>query len=244
MSTPALTPEDLAALARLRAHGEDPKNWQKSDCLDSPSKIAAERVVEVNSSWLVGFGWTMLPHPSGGGAMVLTRHMTISGLEDPSREPEMAVIDNIGAALGFGDKAKCVMDRHLDGSVYATAFESVHVVGKEVGAAAGRQMRAAPMPGRNDPCPCGSAKKYKKCHGLVQTEPSPLPPQPGDELGRLEDTAEGRLLAQHLGDCPRCDAELFPSPTKRRQTGLCAEGEPLFVDAMRAVAAAHGIGVE
>ena len=23
-----------------------------------------------------------------------------------------------------------------------------------------------PRPGRNDPCPCGSGKKYKKCHGL------------------------------------------------------------------------------
>jgi hypothetical protein len=25
--------------------------------------------------------------------------------------------------------------------------------------------RAAPRVGRNDPCPCGSGKKYKKCHG-------------------------------------------------------------------------------
>lgn len=25
--------------------------------------------------------------------------------------------------------------------------------------------RATPAPGRNDPCPCGSGKKYKKCHG-------------------------------------------------------------------------------
>jgi uncharacterized protein YecA (UPF0149 family) len=24
---------------------------------------------------------------------------------------------------------------------------------------------AADEPGRNDPCPCGSGKKYKKCHG-------------------------------------------------------------------------------
>ena len=24
---------------------------------------------------------------------------------------------------------------------------------------------AATGPGRNDPCPCGSGKKYKKCHG-------------------------------------------------------------------------------
>ncbi|GAC1540923.1 MAG: UPF0149 family protein YecA [Ramlibacter sp.] len=26
-------------------------------------------------------------------------------------------------------------------------------------------LRRAPEPGRNDPCPCGSGKKYKKCHG-------------------------------------------------------------------------------
>ena len=27
----------------------------------------------------------------------------------------------------------------------------------------------APTPGRNDPCPCGSGKKYKKCHGASAT---------------------------------------------------------------------------
>jgi preprotein translocase subunit SecA len=26
-------------------------------------------------------------------------------------------------------------------------------------------VREAPKIGRNDPCPCGSGKKYKKCHG-------------------------------------------------------------------------------
>lgn len=31
--------------------------------------------------------------------------------------------------------------------------------------AANPYRRAAPKPGRNDPCPCGSGKKYKKCHG-------------------------------------------------------------------------------
>jgi preprotein translocase subunit SecA len=25
--------------------------------------------------------------------------------------------------------------------------------------------RDGPTVGRNDPCPCGSGKKYKKCHG-------------------------------------------------------------------------------
>jgi uncharacterized protein YecA (UPF0149 family) len=23
------------------------------------------------------------------------------------------------------------------------------------------------MPGRNDPCPCGSGQKFKRCHGMV-----------------------------------------------------------------------------
>ena len=27
-------------------------------------------------------------------------------------------------------------------------------------------VREAPKVGRNDPCPCGSGKKYKKCHGV------------------------------------------------------------------------------
>ena len=43
------------------------------------------------------------------------------------------------------------------------------------GGAAGEAMRAQPMPvtrdapkvGRNDPCPCGSGKKYKHCHGAL-----------------------------------------------------------------------------
>jgi uncharacterized protein len=27
--------------------------------------------------------------------------------------------------------------------------------------------RVEPVPGRNDPCPCGSGRKYKKCHGAT-----------------------------------------------------------------------------
>ncbi len=29
------------------------------------------------------------------------------------------------------------------------------------------QRRVEATPGRNDPCPCGSGKKYKKCHGAM-----------------------------------------------------------------------------
>jgi preprotein translocase subunit SecA len=35
------------------------------------------------------------------------------------------------------------------------------------GAALKRQADAGDKVGRNAPCPCGSGKKYKKCHGAV-----------------------------------------------------------------------------
>jgi hypothetical protein len=38
--------------------------------------------------------------------------------------------------------------------------------------------RDAPKVGRNDPCPCGSGKKYKKCHLAEASTPSALPPSP------------------------------------------------------------------
>jgi preprotein translocase subunit SecA len=35
------------------------------------------------------------------------------------------------------------------------------------GAALKRQATAKDKVGRNAPCPCGSGKKYKRCHGAV-----------------------------------------------------------------------------
>ena len=34
-------------------------------------------------------------------------------------------------------------------------------------AQASQPMQAQPKIGRNDPCPCGSGKKYKQCHGKL-----------------------------------------------------------------------------
>jgi preprotein translocase subunit SecA len=38
-----------------------------------------------------------------------------------------------------------------------------------------RAAPSGPKIGRNDPCPCGSGKKFKKCHGAVLEEDSPAP---------------------------------------------------------------------
>jgi preprotein translocase subunit SecA len=31
-----------------------------------------------------------------------------------------------------------------------------------------RPVRASPKVGRNSPCPCGSGKKFKNCHGVLE----------------------------------------------------------------------------
>jgi hypothetical protein len=36
--------------------------------------------------------------------------------------------------------------------------------------------RSEPKVGRNDPCPCGSGRKHKKCHGAASAEPT-VPPR-------------------------------------------------------------------
>jgi preprotein translocase subunit SecA len=76
-------------------------------------------------------------------------------------------------------------DEEVDAQVQAEAHAARRQSAKLIGAAA--QARAAtggasadakietvrrdkPKVGRNDPCPCGSGKKYKKCHGRDEAE--------------------------------------------------------------------------
>ncbi|MEE1365490.1 MAG: SEC-C metal-binding domain-containing protein, partial [Muribaculaceae bacterium] len=55
---------------------------------------------------------------------------------------------------------------------YSTTRDSYPGESAQRAAAAGprrpqptQPIKAAPKVGRNDPCPCGSGKKYKNCHG-------------------------------------------------------------------------------
>ncbi|MGH9469826.1 MAG: SEC-C metal-binding domain-containing protein, partial [Terriglobia bacterium] len=42
-------------------------------------------------------------------------------------------------------------------------------------------VRRSEKVGRNDPCPCGSGKKYKKCHGATAPAASAPPAAPGGD---------------------------------------------------------------
>ena len=44
-------------------------------------------------------------------------------------------------------------------------MEQLQMVGGDGSNGANKQVIKGDKVGRNDPCPCGSGKKYKKCHG-------------------------------------------------------------------------------
>jgi preprotein translocase subunit SecA len=63
-------------------------------------------------------------------------------------------------------------EAQIEGHLNETGVDST---GVEEGSALAQAVRSKPQPqqggqhlekvGRNDPCPCGSGKKFKKCHG-------------------------------------------------------------------------------
>jgi preprotein translocase subunit SecA len=63
---------------------------------------------------------------------------------------------------------KQLVAQHAEAQAFAGApvgeEEPVDAVGPGGGPAPAPVTRSAPRVGRNDPCPCGSGKKYKKCH--------------------------------------------------------------------------------
>ncbi len=59
--------------------------------------------------------------------------------------------------------------QHADPGSYSADEEAAQAQAAEQGVtvASHEPARAAPKVGRNDPCPCGSGKKYKQCHGQL-----------------------------------------------------------------------------
>ncbi|HYG05854.1 MAG TPA: preprotein translocase subunit SecA [Stenotrophomonas sp.] len=56
--------------------------------------------------------------------------------------------------------------QHQDAGGYGTEDEVAQLAGAGQAAVA-QSVREAPKVGRNDPCPCGSGKKFKHCHGQL-----------------------------------------------------------------------------
>ncbi len=67
------------------------------------------------------------------------------------KPPHEEHVHGPGCAHGHGHEAGEEYDPRLHDPNYLLGRQPVY--------------RTEPKVGRNDPCPCGSGKKYKKCHG-------------------------------------------------------------------------------
>ena len=64
-------------------------------------------------------------------------------------------------------KAQQLQFQHADMGGYGADEEAAQVQASAAGSAPQTITREGPKVGRNDPCPCGSGKKYKHCHGQL-----------------------------------------------------------------------------
>ena len=93
------------------------------------------------------------------------------------------VIYLYGTKSGW-ERLKKLVDTHIEGSARHQAYvnriapevRNIHAYwlarrgpAREVTRGPQQPRRKASSPGRNDPCPCGSGKKFKRCHGAPET---------------------------------------------------------------------------
>jgi preprotein translocase subunit SecA len=80
----------------------------------------------------------------------------------PQRPPEEPEDDALAAAFAGSRRVERAA---VSGLASGPDVRRLQTNRGEPGGAAARPVRAEAKVGRNDPCPCGSGKKYKKCHG-------------------------------------------------------------------------------
>ena len=129
-------------------------------------EIAEEDIPSIAQVWALGFmyavenwpeDWTA-PRAKEAAQWLDESLQTIVALTEPDTgKPTISMFSE--------DGPPSVSESRLD--AYGAAIWAVYDLRrlwKSIGPRV-ETVRRADVPGRNDPCPCGSGKKYKKCHG-------------------------------------------------------------------------------
>jgi uncharacterized protein len=128
--------------------------------------LSDEPVPSFAQIWAIGFmyvvenwpeEWTLPRDKEAAGLIDEALQALIELTEDDTDPPAISMFSedappSVSKARmeAFGDALWAVYD--------------LHDVWRSIGPRV-EQIRKVAEPGRNDPCPCGSGKKYKKCHG-------------------------------------------------------------------------------
>ena len=118
--------------------------------------------VPIIDEWCCGYVKGMALDPEGWQPLI------------DARPDWFEVIHLYGTKSGW-ERLKQLVEAHEDSVTRHQAFvdriapaaRNIHAYWLARRASGGglRQLNKAPAPGRNDPCPCGSGKKFKRCHG-------------------------------------------------------------------------------
>jgi preprotein translocase subunit SecA len=79
--------------------------------------------------------------------------------EEEQPEPDLSQQQKAAAQASIQDFTRNIQRKK------EKELAELQFVGGDGSAAANKQVIKGDKVGRNDPCPCGSGKKYKKCHG-------------------------------------------------------------------------------
>jgi tetratricopeptide (TPR) repeat protein len=155
-----------------------------------------------------------------------------------ARSPQLLALLRNCVALGQWDAVRAIGARML-----AATPSNADV--KAILAAAEQTAAQVAVVGRNDPCPCGSGKRYKHCHGALGTTSGAVSPAPPDPDALVRDA----MAVHQQGDLDAAErgyrAALVHSPSHplathflgvaRYQRGRVDEALPLLEAAVAAV---------
>ena len=124
-------------------------------------ELKGKEAMEGLGFWVAGFEWALANFPQ-------LEEAGLSGVPD--------LLDNLWRHLPEQDEVQAAMTKALDeehplnsmdAAIEALVFDVVDLA--SIGIAERHKVetvvRDCPKVGRNDPCTCGSGKKYKNCHG-------------------------------------------------------------------------------
>jgi preprotein translocase subunit SecA len=118
-----------------------------------------DRIDEEILRWTFLYQPVLMPETESGAETEAPRGRPLP-TPPPSREPELAFAGVRSAAA----RKMTLNDPSASPTAFARTAEPREAQG---GTDEVRTIRReGPKIGRNDPCPCGSGKKYKKCHGV------------------------------------------------------------------------------
>jgi uncharacterized protein len=123
--------------------------------------------IPVIDEWCTGYmkgigldfeGWLPITvgHPDWLSTILL--YGTVEGWEQLKKK-ELSIEEHRRLAAGLGDTARKIHAHFLEQRKVEAAM------GGTPGVVRRKPIRNTGKVGRNDPCPCGSGKKYKQCHG-------------------------------------------------------------------------------